>query len=120
MVNALSFPMRTLYTYSFLALTLAAGAAGQIVLDPSPARVMGHPATTPAEQLLVTNINPDFAVNGGLYSPAGVAVDTSGATPILYVADYSNNRILAWKNATSSTLTSEQAPDFILGQPNST
>src|ERR1035438_2816217 len=74
--------MRTLYTYSFLALTFAAVASAQIVLDPSPARVAGHPSTTPAEQLLVTNLNPNLGVNGGLFSPQGVAVDTSGSTPI--------------------------------------
>jgi uncharacterized protein (TIGR03437 family) len=111
--------MRTLYTYSFLALTFAAVASAQIVLDPSPARVAGHPSTTPAEQLLVTNLNPNLGVNGGLFSPQGVAVDTSGSTPILYVADTGNNRILAWKNATSATLTKLQAPDLIIGQPNS-
>ena len=62
--------MRTLYTYSFLALTFAAVASAQIVLDPSPARVAGHPSTTPAEQLLVTNLNPNLGVNGGLLLPA--------------------------------------------------
>src|ERR1039457_6235315 len=97
--------MRTLYTYSFLALTFAAVASAQIVLDPSPARVAGHPSTTPAEQLLVTNLNPNLGVNGGLFSSQGVAVDTSGSTPLLYVADTRDNRILAWKNATSATLT---------------
>src|ERR1022692_752055 len=111
--------MRTLYTYSFLALTFAAVASAQIVLDPSPARVAGHPSTTPAEQLLVTNLNPNLGVNGGLFSPQGVAVDTSGSTPILYVADTGNNRILAWKNATNATLKMLQAPDLIIGQPNS-
>src|ERR1039457_844668 len=111
--------MRTLYTYSFLALTFAAVASAQIVLDPSPARVAGHPSTTPAEQLLVTNLNPNLGVNGGLFSSQGVAVDTSGSTPLLYVADTGNNRILAWKNATSSTLANLQPPDLIIGQPNS-
>jgi uncharacterized protein (TIGR03437 family) len=111
--------MRSLYTYLFLALTFAAAAGAQIVLDPSPARVAGHMSTTPAEQLVVTNINPNFSVNGGLYSPQGVAVDTSGSTPILYVADTFNNRILAWKNATSATLTNLQPPNLIIGQPNS-
>ena len=46
------------------------------------------------------------------------AVDTSGSAPILYVADYANNRVLGWKNATSSTLANLQAPDVIIGQPN--
>ena len=88
--------MRRLYyyssSYSFLALALTAVSSAQIVLDPSPARVIGHPAATPPEQLLVTNLNPNFAVSGGMYSPQGVALDTSGGTPILYVADTANNR----------------------------
>ena len=111
--------MRYLSIYAFLALTFAAAAGAQIVLDPSPARVLGHPSITPAEQLVVTNINPNFGVNGGMYNPEGVAFDTTGSAPILYVADTFNNRILAWKNATSSTLTNLQAPDLIIGQPNS-
>src|SRR6202167_4407845 len=111
--------MRSPYAYSFLAVTFVAVAGAQIVLDPSPARVAGHPSITPPEQLVVTNLNPNFGVNGGMYFPEGVAVDTSGSTPILYVADTGNNRILAWKNATSATLTNLQAPDLIIGQPNS-
>jgi uncharacterized protein (TIGR03437 family) len=110
--------MRSLYAFAFLVPTFAVAAAAQIVLDPSPVRVIGHQPTTPAEQLTVTNINPNFSVSGGLYSPAGVAVDTTGSTPILYVADTGNNRILAWKNATSSTLANEQAPDLVIGQLN--
>jgi len=109
--------MRSLYTYSFLALTCTAVAGAQIVLDPSPARVLGHPSTTPAEQLMTTNLNPNFSVNGGLYSPQGVALDTTVSPPILYVADTLNNRILAWQNATSAMLTNVQPPGLIIGQP---
>ncbi len=109
--------MRHLYTYSLLAVTFTTIAAAQIVLDPNPARVLGHPTVAPAEQLLVTNLNPNFGTTGGMYSPQGVAVDTTGSTPILYVADTGNNRILAWKNATSGTLKNAQAPDLIIGQP---
>ena len=104
--------MRSLYTYSFLALTFAAVAGAQIVLDPNPARVAGHPSTTPAEQLVVTNLNPNFGAPGGLYFPEGVAVDTSGSAPILYVADTVNNRILAWTNATSTTLANLTGAQF--------
>jgi uncharacterized protein (TIGR03437 family) len=109
--------MRLLYTYCLLALLLSTAASAQIVLDPNPARILGHRPVTPAEQLLVTNVNPNLGVSGGMFEPTGVAVDTTGSAPILYVADTFNNRILAWKNATSSTLTNLQAPDLILGQP---
>ena len=114
--------MRYRYLAFILVVTLAAVASAQnpLVLDPSPARVAGHPVSSPAEQLLVTNVNPNFGANGGLYSPQGVAVDTTGAAPVLYVADTANNRILVWKNATSSTLNNLQGPDSVIGQPNNT
>ncbi|HUE04087.1 MAG TPA: hypothetical protein VMR62_31345 [Bryobacteraceae bacterium] len=110
--------MRSLIAYLYLALTLTVLASAQIVLDPSPARVSGHPPVSPPEQLLISNVNPNFGANGGMYYPEGAAVDTSGSAPILYVADYANNRVLGWKNATSSTLANLQAPDVIIGQPN--
>jgi uncharacterized protein (TIGR03437 family) len=116
--------MRSLHIYPLLAFIFAAVGGAQIVLDPSPARVLGHPSTTPAEQLFVTNLNPNFGANGGLYSPQGVALDTSVSPPILYVADTLNNRILAWLNASSATLAkpqqppvNPQPPDLIIGQP---
>jgi uncharacterized protein (TIGR03437 family) len=112
--------MRLRYSCVLLTLCLAAAASAQIVLDPNPARVLGHPAVTPSEQLTVTNVNPNFSGNGGMYLPTGVAVDTTGSTPILYVADTYNNRVLAWKNATSATLKNLQSPDLIIGQPNAT
>ena len=102
-------------SYSFLAFTCVASATAQIVIDPGPSRVSGHPSA--AEQLVVTNINPNFSGNGGMYSPVAVAVDATGAAPILYVADAGNNRVLGWKNATSTTLKNQQAPDLIIGQP---
>ncbi|HTQ54504.1 MAG TPA: hypothetical protein VMI94_08600 [Bryobacteraceae bacterium] len=111
--------MRLRYTNYLLLVIFAGAASAQIVLDPNPARVLGHPPVTPAEQLLVTNINPNLGAKGGLYEPTGVAVDITGSAPILYVADTFNNRILAWKNATSATLTNLQAPDLVLGQPDS-
>jgi hypothetical protein len=106
--------MRSLIAYLYLALTLTVLASAQIVLDPSPARVSGHPPVSPPEQLLISNVNPNFGANGGMYYPEGAAVDTSGSAPILYVADYANNRVLGWKNATSSTLANLQAPRLFL------
>ena len=110
--------MRSLYIFLLLAVAFAAVAGAQIVLDPLPARVAGHQSTTPAEQLVINNLSPNFALSGGLYSPAGMAVDLTGSAPILYVADTGNNRVLAWKNATSAALKNLQPPDLIIGQPN--
>jgi hypothetical protein len=83
--------MRSLYTYSFLALTFAAAAGAQIVLDPSPARVLGHPSTTPPEQLTVTNLNPNFGPTAACIRP-GRSRRYQRLQPILYVADTGNNR----------------------------
>jgi len=102
-----------------LSLLPAIAAWPQIVLDPMPARALGHPLSTPGEQLFVADVNPNLVLGVELYSPQGIAVDTSGSSPILYVADTFNNRVLAWKNATSATLTNLQTPDKIIGQTNS-
>ena len=113
--------MRYRHLLHFLALILlpAIAAWPQVVLDPMPARALGHPVATPGEQLFVANVNPNLVLGVELYSPEGIAVDTSGSSPILYVADTFNNRVLAWKNASSSTLTNLQTPDKIIGQSNS-
>ena len=85
----------------------------QVLLNPIMSRVIGHPT---AEYVAVTNTNANFGAAGGMNTPEGVAVDTTGTAPILYVADTLNNRILVWKNASSKTLTNLQKPDRIIGQ----
>ena len=114
--------MRNRISTVFLTLLLlpAIPAWPQIVLDPLPARALGHPPTTPSEQMYVSDTSPNMVLGVEVYSPEGIAVDTTGASPILYVADTFNNRVLAWKNATSATLGNLQKPDKIIGQPNST
>jgi uncharacterized protein (TIGR03437 family) len=110
--------MRNRHFPLFLALLLlpAIPVWPQIVLDPAPARALGHPLSTPGEQLFVSDINPNLVLGVELYAPEGIAVDTSGSSPILYVADTFNNRVLAWKNASSKTLANLQAPVQIIGQ----
>ena len=49
------------------------------------------------------------------YAPQSVALDTSGSTPILYVSDTDNNRVLAWKDANG--FQSGQKADLQIGQP---
>jgi uncharacterized protein (TIGR03437 family) len=112
--------MRYRPLYSLLALTAVAAAVAwpQIVIDPNPARISGHPASTPPEQISQITYAPNLVEGRELYAPMSVAVDTSGSSPILYVADSGNNRVLAWKNATSKTLTNLQKPDKVIGQPN--
>ena len=101
-----------------LALSFPPVGRAQIVLDPYPARVLSDPGFTPSNAAHIFSLSPNMGVSAGLNAPQGIAVDTRGSTPILYVADTLNNRVLAWKNATSSTLVNLQQPDKIIGQPN--
>ncbi len=108
--------MRHHCIYSILVFTLLplTPARAQIVLDPKPARVIGHPN---AELINVSSYSPNLVEGKELYLPQGIALDTSGSTPILYVADTGNHRVLAWQHATSTTLSNLQKPDKIIGQP---
>jgi len=96
-------------------LTLAvfgiAPAYSQITLNPVPERGVGTP------QLIVENSpqSPNLVEGRELYAPQAVALDNSVSPPILYVSDYVNNRVLAWKNAV--TFTTGQKADLAIGQP---
>ncbi|HLI85686.1 MAG TPA: hypothetical protein VKV17_17355 [Bryobacteraceae bacterium] len=92
-------------------------AADSQVLNAVPTRIVGH-AANPAnalEGLSPTNFNPNLVEGRELYSPQGIALDTSVSPPILYVADTLNNRVLAWKNG--SGFTNGSPADLVIGQP---
>lgn len=95
----------------FLSLLIfgAATAYPQITLNTVPSRAVGTPA------LAVTNSNPNLVEGREFYAPQAVALDTSVSPPILYVSDYGNNRVLAWKNAAS--FSNGQTADMAIGQP---
>src|ERR1700730_6739341 len=64
----------------------------------------------------------DFTHNGanivdgrGLYAPAAVALDYSVTPNPIYVADYSNNRVLGWSSNTN--FANGKAADLVIGQP---
>jgi sugar lactone lactonase YvrE len=59
--------------------------------------------------------SPNLVEGRELYAPQAVALDNSVSPPILYVSDYVNNRVLAWKNA--ATFTTGQKADLAIGQP---
>jgi uncharacterized protein (TIGR03437 family) len=88
----------------------AVSAYSQITLNPVPERAVGTP------QLAVTSYTPNLVEGREFYSPQAVALDNSVSPPILYVSDYVNNRVLAWKNA--ATFTTGQFADLVIGQPN--
>jgi uncharacterized protein (TIGR03437 family) len=94
-----------------LAVFGAAPVYSQITLNPVAERSVGTP------QLIVENSpqSPNLVEGRELYAPQAVALDNSVSPPILYVSDYVNNRVLAWKNA--ATFTTGQKADLAIGQP---
>ncbi len=58
---------------------------------------------------------PNLVVGKELFSPYGIAFDSSVTPPRVYVVDTGNNRVLAWKNADS--VTQGNTADLVLGQP---
>lgn len=96
------------FVFTVAALSGASLLMGQIALNPSPSRVLGHP------RLQLGTGNPNYIEGRELYSPQGIAVDTGASPPILYVADTGNHRIMVWKNAAAFA---PGAPaDLIIGQ----
>jgi uncharacterized protein (TIGR03437 family) len=83
-------------------------ALGQSVLNLSPSRIVGQ------RSLTITSAAPNLVEGRELNAPLAVAVDRSSTPPVLYVADFGNNRVMAWRNATGFA---NGAPaDFVLGQ----
>ena len=99
----------------FLALALLGMPAWpQITLNPVPSRTAGHPQTPQLEQNSLYSVNPNLVEGRELYQPTGVAVDASVSPSPLYVSDSGNNRVLAWKDATS--FANGQKADLVIGQ----
>jgi uncharacterized protein (TIGR03437 family) len=84
-------------------------AASQTVFNINPTRSFGQPRLIP-----VTTANPNLVEGRELYSPLGVALDTSASPPIVYVADTYNDRVLAWKN--SAGFNNGDLADLVIGQ----
>ena len=104
-----------LKSFSIILMSVLAGLAcfGQspVPLNPIPTRIVGHPLP---EQLSLASVNPNLVEGREMWSPEGIALDTSVTPPVLYVADTGNNRVLAWKNA--SGFTNGQMADLWIGQ----
>jgi sugar lactone lactonase YvrE len=80
-------------------------------LDTTADRVLGQTNFT---NILVNQGGP--AAAGTLNNPFGVAVDKRNGR--IYVADFSNNRVLSWPNA--KTFADGASADKVFGQPNFT
>jgi uncharacterized protein (TIGR03437 family) len=81
-------------------------------LNSLPSRVLGHP--NPEQISNVVTVAPNLVEGRELYEPQGLALDTSVTPPIVYVSDTYNNRVLAWKNATS--FSNGAFADMVIGQ----
>ncbi|MBI4889183.1 MAG: hypothetical protein HY821_01075, partial [Acidobacteria bacterium] len=99
-----------------LCLIFGAVSSAQYTLNPVPAKIFGQFSSPRTIQDVVypNTVAPNLVEGRELYNPHGVAVDASAKPPILYVADSGNNRILAWKDATS--FQNGAVADLVLGQ----
>jgi len=106
--------MKKLFCYLF---ALSAAIFGQSGVSPMinqiPTRQFGHP-TSEILANLPTQATPNLVMGQEFDLPGQIAFDTSGPTPILYVADIANNRVLAFKNPASYS--GGRIADLVLGQ----
>ncbi len=84
----------------------------QTIFNPAPSRIVGQAVLQ--QQGVLTAIAPNLVEGREFNSPQAVAVDASTNPPILYVADFGNNRVLAWKNV--SVFTKGDFADLVIGQ----
>jgi uncharacterized protein (TIGR03437 family) len=91
--------------------TAAHSAQAQPTFNQVPSRIIGQPVL---QQTTLTAIAPNLVEGRELNNPQAVAVDTSASPPIVYVADTSNNRVLAWKNA--AAFSNGAMADKVIGQ----
>jgi uncharacterized protein (TIGR03437 family) len=99
--------------FSIVLIAAAQYLEAQTVFNPVPSRIVGQAVLQQSGVLSANAVNlvegREFAV------PQAVALDTSVSPPIIYVVDAGNNRILAWKNASSFTKGAPFA-DKVIGQ----
>jgi len=100
--------LHTCIALSLLLSGSAAVLAQSVTLNPTPSKEVGQP------KLIAETANPNLVEGRELYSPLGIAIDTSISPQALYVSDTGNNRVLAWKNATG--FKNGQPADLIIGQ----
>jgi uncharacterized protein (TIGR03437 family) len=100
--------MRVVAVWLFLFLPADFQLFAQITLNPTPTRVIGQ------DSLTIDNLNPNLVEGRELYNPEGVALDLTNSSPGLYIADTGNNRVLAYRSA--SSFVNGRKADFAVGQ----
>lgn len=84
--------------------------AQNAIFNSKPATEFGHPQLS----FPPTTSNPNLVEGRELYFPQSVALDLSTSPFILYISDTGNNRVLAFKNA--SSLGVGNFADMVIGQ----
>ena len=98
-----------------LFLVCAATLTAQTVINTVPSREFGQPKLPPTTAAFAFSTTKENYIEGReLSSPLSMAFDNSVSPPIVYVADTFNNRVLAWKSATSVGVTN--FADKVIGQ----
>ena len=64
----------------------------QTIFNPAPSRIVGQAVLQ--QQGVLTAVAPNLVEGREFNNPQAVALDTSVTPPILYVADFGNNRIV--------------------------
>jgi uncharacterized protein (TIGR03437 family) len=106
-------PTKTFRVFT-LVFVIAATAGAQVALNTLPSREVGQPILPKPNPFAVPTSNPNLVEGREFFQPQAVALDTGASPPIVYVADTGNNRILAWKNATS--FANGKPADLVIGQ----
>lgn len=93
--------MKMRYLLALIVLSAWVGASlwGQAIPNVVPERVLGRLPGTPFAPPEARGSSPNLVEGRELWEPQAIALDTSVAPAILYVADTLNNRILAWRDA---------------------
>jgi uncharacterized protein (TIGR03437 family) len=105
--------MKKLLCYLFVLSAMVWGQAVSPQINQLPTRQFGHPIT---ENLAnsPTQASPNLVIGQEVDTPGQIAFDNSSGTPILYIADIGNNRVLAYKNPAG--VTAGKTADLVIGQ----
>jgi uncharacterized protein (TIGR03437 family) len=84
----------------------------QTIFNPAPSHIVGQAVLR--QQGVLTATAPNLVEGREFNNPQALAVDVSQSPHILYVADFGNNRVLAWKDA--AAFTKGDFADKVIGQ----
>lgn len=87
----------------------------QTTLNPYPSRTVGQPRGNATGSANPLSIAPNAVVGREFNIPIAIAFDNTASPPIMYVADYNNNRVLAWRNPAAAS--NGAMADLVVGQP---